>query len=94
MKNEQKQDGPSPSPQGCVGTHKDLSYAEKEAYVATPTIEKSKEIVPTVVGKDTMTISIYTTVGCTVGRRAAYICAPVKARSYTCVLKGWRNGAL
>jgi hypothetical protein len=55
-----------------VGTHKDRSYTEKEAYIATPTTMKSKEIVPTVVGNDTMTVvgkdtmivSLCTTVGC------------------------------
>jgi hypothetical protein len=88
IKNEQKQDGASPSPQEYVGTLKDRSYAEKGAYVATPTIKKSNEIVPTVVGTYTMTVSLYTTVGCTGGRRATDLCAPIIARSYACILKG------
>jgi hypothetical protein len=71
-----------------VGTHKDRRYVENEAYVATPTIKKSKEIVPIVVGKDTMTVSLCTTVGCTGGRKDPDLCAPVKSRSYVCVLKG------
>jgi hypothetical protein len=88
IKNEQKQNGASPSPQECVGTHEDCSYMGREANVATPAMMKSKEIEPTVVGKDTMPVSLCTTVGCAGGRRAADLYALVKAGSYACVLKG------
>jgi hypothetical protein len=71
-----------------VGTHEDRSYMGKEVNIATPTVMNSNEIVPTVVGKDTMAVSLYTTVGCAGGRRAADLCSPVEARSYTYVLKG------
>jgi hypothetical protein len=56
IKHEPKQDGAIPSPQECVGTHKDRSYTEKELNVVTPTTMKSKEKLPTVVGNDTMTV--------------------------------------
>jgi hypothetical protein len=56
--------------------------------VATPSVMKSKEIVPTVVGKDTRTVSLCTTVGCAGCRRATDLCAPVKVRSYAFVFKG------
>jgi hypothetical protein len=38
--NEQKQDGDSPIPKECVGTHKDRRYTVKGVYVATPTIKR------------------------------------------------------
>jgi hypothetical protein len=64
-----------------VGTHKDRSYTKKEENVATPIMMKSTEIVPTIVGKDTMSVFLCTTVGCAGGRRAADLCGSVEARS-------------
>jgi hypothetical protein len=78
--NEQKQDEGSPSPQECVGTHKDRAYVGKV----------TKVIVPTVKVKDTSAVSLKTAAGGEQGgRRAAYPCSPVKVRrSYASVLKG------
>jgi hypothetical protein len=54
-KNEQEQDGASPSPQECVGTHRGCGYTKAGTCAATPTAKRKVEMVPTVVGKDTKT---------------------------------------
>jgi hypothetical protein len=78
--NEQEQNVDFPSPQECVGTHKDCTYVDKV----------SKVMVPTIKGKYTGTVSLGTTAGRELGgRRAAYPCSPAKVRrSYASVLKG------
>jgi hypothetical protein len=63
VKSEQNQDGASPSPHECVGTHEDHSYVGKEVKVVVSTVMKNKVGIPTVVDKDTRTVSLCTTVG-------------------------------
>jgi hypothetical protein len=63
VKSEQKQDGASPSPQECVGTHEDCSYVGKDVKAVVPTVMKNEAGVPTVVDKGTRTVSLCTTVG-------------------------------
>jgi hypothetical protein len=75
--NEQEKSVDCPSPQECVGTHKDVGNVPKV-------------LVPTIKGKDTKTVSLGATAGREPGgRRAAYPCSPTKVRrSYASVLKG------
>jgi hypothetical protein len=78
--NEQEKSVDYPSPQECVGTHKDCTYVGNIPKVLVPTIQ----------GKDTKTVSLGATAGREPGgRRAAYPCSPTLVRrSYARVLKG------
>jgi hypothetical protein len=71
-----------------VGTHTNRSYAIVGSRAATPTAERKGFIIPTVVRKDTKTVSLCTTAECVGSRRDMEPCAPTKVRSYACALRG------
>jgi hypothetical protein len=77
--NEQVKSVDYPSPQECVGTHKDCTYAGNVPKVLVPAIQ----------GKYTKIVSLGATPGREPrGRRAAYPCSPTLVRrSYASVLK-------
>jgi hypothetical protein len=78
--NEQEKSMDYPSPQECVGTHKDCTYVGNVPEV----------LVPAIPGKDTKTVSLGATAGREPGgRRSTYPCSPTLVRrSYASVLKG------
>jgi hypothetical protein len=78
--NEQKKSVDYPSPQECVGTHKDRTYAGSVPNVLVRMIQ----------GKDTKTVSLGAAAGRDPGgRRAVYPSSPTLVRrSYASVLKG------
>jgi hypothetical protein len=88
MKNEQKEVGASPSPQGCVGTY-ERAYVGKKTSAVVPTVgKKDTGAVPTKGKKDTSTVSKDTVIGGARGGRTTYLRIPTKRKSYACALIG------